>query len=167
MQSVRVRSGEVPVNQEGKRMGLTEQAPQVGTRDGADAAAALAAGRVLFAVKGIYGLSKHSIRLPLNERESIESGQICATADPDADPSCNLGVIDFERGLLTIRYGAQAIFPGLYQLLSEGRYDPGLLHPVRAVATDQCTLTPDYRAWRALGCLEFLPGSIWSGADGG
>ncbi len=148
-------------------MTLAEQRWEVGTREDAERAGALAAGRVLFAVKGIYGLSKHSIPLPLNERESIESGQICATADPDADPSCNLGVIDYERGVLTIRYGAQAIFPGLYELLSQGRYDPGLLHPVRAVATDQCTLTPDYRAWRALGCLEFLPGSIWSGADGG
>ena len=148
-------------------MRLADQTPEVGTREEADRAAALATGRVLFAVKGIYGLSKHSIRLPLNERESIDSGQICATADPDADPSCNLGVIDFERGALTIRYGAQAIFPGLLELLSQGRYDPGLLQPVRAVATDQCTLTPDYRAWRALGCLEFLPGSIWAGADGG
>src|SRR5688572_13601752 len=137
-------------------MKLAEQRLQVGTQEDTERAGALAAGRVLFAVKGIYGLSKHSIRLPLNERESIESGQICATADPDADPSCNLGVIDYERGVLTIRYGAQAIFPGLYELLSQGRYDPGLLHPVRAVATDQCTLTPDYRAWRALGCLEFL-----------
>jgi hypothetical protein len=148
-------------------MTLAGQASQVDTGEEAARAAAQAAGRVLFAVKGIYGLSKHSIRLPLNETEWIESGQICATADPDADPSCNLGVIDYERGALTIRYGAQAIFPGLYQLLTEGRYDPGLLHPIRAVATDQCTLTPDHRAWRALGCLEFLPGSIWSGADGG
>jgi hypothetical protein len=148
-------------------MTLAEQTPQAGAGVEGDGGRAQAAGRVLFAVKGIFGLSKHSIRLPLNESEWIESGQICATADPDADPSCNLGVIDFERGALTIRYGAQAIFPGLYALLSQGRYDPGLLHPIRAVATDQCTLTPDYRAWRALGCLEFLPGSIWSGADGG
>ncbi|MGH8972256.1 MAG: hypothetical protein ACRD0C_03535 [Acidimicrobiia bacterium] len=148
-------------------MTLAEQTPQAGARVEGDEGAAQAAGRVLFAVKGIFGLSKHSIRLPLNESEWIESGQICATADPDADPSCNLGVIDYERGVLTIRYGAQAIFPGLNELLSQGRYDPGLLHPIRAVATDQCTLTPDYRAWRALGCLEFLPGSIWSGADGG
>lgn len=126
-----------------------------------------AAQRVMFAVKGLYGLSPHSIRLPLNETEYIESGQICATADPDADPSCNVGVIDYDAGRLTVRYGAQAVFPGLFDLVVSGRHDPSLLHPVRAVATDECAVTDDFTGWRALGCLEFLPGSIWAGADGG
>src|SRR5437868_4242014 len=90
--------GGMPLKGEPIPMTLAGQAPQVDTGEEAARAAAQAAGRVLFAVKGIYGLSKHSIRLPLNETEWIESGQICATADPDADPSCNLGVIDYERG---------------------------------------------------------------------
>jgi len=123
--------------------------------------------QVMFAVRALYGLSEHSVRLPLNTTESIDSGQICATIDPDADPSCNLGVVDFDHGKLVVRYGVHAVFPGLNRLIVEGRHDPGLLHPVRAVATDDCTLTADRSGWRALGCVEFLTGSIWAGAHGG
>jgi hypothetical protein len=123
--------------------------------------------RVMFAVKALYGLSEHSVRLPLNATDSIDSGQICATIDPDADPSCNLGIIDYAHGKLVVRYGVHAVFPGLNRLIIEGRHDPSLLHPVRAVATDDCTLTADSSGWRALGCIDFLPGSIWSGAHGG
>jgi len=122
---------------------------------------------VTFGVKALYGLSKQSIPMPLNETEHIESGQVCLTIDPDADPSCNSGIVHYDEGKLTVRYGVQAVFPGLYRLITEGKYDRSLLNPVRAVATDECTLTPDYSGWRALGCLEFLPGSIWAGAAGG
>lgn len=122
--------------------------------------------QVMFRLRALYGLSPGSIRLPLNETESIDSGQICVTMDPDADPSCNLGIIDYGRGRLTVRYGGQLVFPGLYDLVTEGRHDPGLLHPVRGVATDECTLTPDLSGWHALGSLEFLPGSVWAGATG-
>jgi hypothetical protein len=123
--------------------------------------------RVVFGVRALYGLSRQSITLPLNERDSIESGQICITIDPDADPASNVGTIDFDAGKLKVRYGAQAVFPGLFTLVTEGKYSPSLLHPVRVVATDECTLTPDLSGWRALGCLDFLPGSIWAGATGG
>lgn len=122
---------------------------------------------VMFAVRALYGLSEHSVLLPLNETESIDSGQICATIDPDADPSCNLGIVDFAEGRLVVRYGIHAVFPGLNRLVVDGGYDPSLLHPVRAIATDDCTLTADSSGWRALGCIDFLPGSIWSGARGG
>lgn len=121
---------------------------------------------VMFRLRALYGLSPESIRLPLNETESIESGQICVTMDPDADPSCNLGMIDYDRQRLTVRYGGQLVFPGLYDLVLAGRHDPGLLHPVRGVATDDCTVTPDLTGWHALGSLEFLPGSVWAGATG-
>jgi hypothetical protein len=120
----------------------------------------------MFGLRALYGLSPSSIRLPLNERESIDSGQVCVTIDPDADPSCNVGLIDYERGKLTVRYGGQLVFPGLYELVTGGRFDPGLLHPVRGVATDDCTLTSDLSGWRADGRLQFLPGSIWAGAHG-
>lgn len=123
--------------------------------------------RVTFGVRGLYGLSHHSIRLPLNETEAIESGQVCVTVDPEADPSGNVGVIDYDECRLTVRYGVQAVFPGLYQLVTQHQYEPGLLNPVRAVATDECVLTADLSGWRALGCLDFLPGSIWAGAKGG
>jgi hypothetical protein len=123
--------------------------------------------QVMFALKALYGLSTHSVRLPLNETESIDSGQICATIDPDADPSCNKGIVDYSKGKLVVRYGVHAVFPGLNRLIVEGRHDPSLLHPIRAVATDDCTLSADAKGWRALGCLDFLPGSIWAGAHGG
>jgi hypothetical protein len=130
-------------------------------------AAAQSAERVIFSVKALYGLSRQSVQLPLSESESIESGQICITLDPDSDVTCNVGVIDYARGMTTVRYGAQAVFPGLYKLVHEGNHDPSLLNPVRVVATDQCSLTPDLAGWHALGCLDFLPGSVWAGATGG
>lgn len=123
--------------------------------------------RVAFKIQGLYGLSFAGMRMPLNKEEFIESGQVCVTIDPDADSSSNLGMVDFEQGKLRVKYGAQMVFPGLYKLVTTGRFHPSLLHPVRAVATDECTLTEDRSGWHALGCLDFLPGSIWAGASGG
>ena len=123
--------------------------------------------RVAFRLAGLYGLSPNSLRFPLSEREAIESGQVCVTLDAEADPAANIGMIDFERGTLTVRYGVQAVFPGLFELVTSGKYDPSLLNPVRGVATDECTLNEDHTGWRALGCLELLPGSLWAGAKGG
>jgi len=123
--------------------------------------------RVVFRVTGLYGLSRQSMRMPLNRTEAIDSGQVCVTLDPDADLASNIGVIDYGEGTLTVRYGVQAVFPGLFQLIRAGNHDPSLLNPVRAIATDECTLTADLSGFRALGCLEFLPGSIWAGTDGG
>jgi hypothetical protein len=130
-------------------------------------AAAADGDRVVFKVSALYGLSKVSVRLPLNEKESIESGQVCVTIDPDASPVTNLGVIDYAARELKVRYGAHMVFPGLYELVTTGRFDPALLRPVRATATDECRVSEDYRGWRALGCLDFLPGSLWAGASGG
>lgn len=123
--------------------------------------------RVMFRVVGLYGLSYNGMRMPLNDSESIESGQVCVTMDPDADPDSNIGIIDYEKGDLTVRYAAQLVFPGLYELITSGNHDPSLLNPVRAVATDKCTLNAELTGWRALGCLDFLPGSYWAGAEGG
>jgi hypothetical protein len=129
--------------------------------------------RVMFSVKALYGLSRRSVPMPLNRTESIESGQVCVTIDPEADPSGNIGVIDYTQGedcgpgRLKVRYAVQAVFPGLYDLITTGQHDPTLLYPVRLVATDDCTLTPDMSGWHALGCLDFLQGSVWAGATGG
>ena len=49
--------------------------------------------RVMFRVMALYGLSRQSIQMPLNESESIESGQICITLDPDAESGSNVGAI--------------------------------------------------------------------------
>jgi hypothetical protein len=122
---------------------------------------------VIFGLKGIYGLSKGSIAMPINERETIESGQIAISMDPDVDPSFNIGIMDYERLKLKVRYGVQMVFPGMWKMITEGKHDPSLLNPVRAMATDTCTVTEDLRGWHALGTLQFLPGSIWAGADGG
>jgi hypothetical protein len=125
------------------------------------------ADRVAFRIQGLYGLSLQGMQMPLNKDEYIESGQICVTMDPDADSFSNLGIVDFAQGKLRVKYGAQMVFPGLHNLVTTGRYHPSLLHPVRATATDECTLTEDRSGWHALGCLDFLPGSIWAGAAGG
>lgn len=122
---------------------------------------------VVFRVSALYGLSTHGISMPLNESESIESGQVCLMSDAEAEPSQNVGIVDFDRRKLKVRYAVQAVFPGLYRLISSGRHEPGLLNPIRATATDECSVSDDLRGWRALGCLEFLPGSLWAGAHGG
>lgn len=123
--------------------------------------------RLTFGVSDLYGLSRHGIRMPLGSGDSIESGQICITIDPDADPTQNVGMADFHDNKIVVRYGIQAVFPGLFELVSRGRYHPDLLNPVRATATDECTINEDRDGWRAFGCLEFLQGSLWAGAGGG
>jgi hypothetical protein len=123
--------------------------------------------RVVFRVSALYGLCPDGTTLPLAPGQTIDSGPVAVTTDLDADQSCNIGIIDFATNKLKIRYGVQAVFPALYDLVVAGKHDPGLLNPIRMVATDDCTLTPNLMGWRALGCLDFLPGSIWSGAAGG
>ena len=129
--------------------------------------AVLATRQTVFSVGALYGLSTHSIALPVNETESIESGQVCLMTDADSTIGDNIGVVDYARCKLKVRYSVQAVFPGLYRLITSKRFDPSLLNPIRATATDECSVTTDYSGWRALGCLEFLPGSLWAGAHGG
>jgi hypothetical protein len=122
---------------------------------------------LVFRVAGLYGLSKQSIKFPLGNGESIDSGQICLTLDPESPYEGNLGQIDYERLSLKVRYTAQLIFPGLYELVNKEKFDPSLLNPVRVTATDTCKVFDDLSGWHAVGCLEFLPGSIWAGTSGG
>ena len=123
--------------------------------------------RVTFGVTDLYGLSRHSIRMPLGNGESIESGQVCVTIDPDADATQNVGIADFRERRIVVRYGVQAVFPGLFRLVTQGKFEPDLLNPIRATATDECTINEEMTGWRAFGCLDFLPGSLWAGAQGG
>jgi hypothetical protein len=123
--------------------------------------------RVIFGVSGLYGLSRGSVQMPLSRTEKFDSGQVCLQGDADADPFRSIGFVEFSKMRLRVRYAIQAVFPGLYSLVTSGRYDASLLNPIRAEATDECTVLPDYNGWRALGCLEFLPGSLWAGAHGG
>ncbi|HEX6074498.1 MAG TPA: hypothetical protein VFZ32_04435 [Micromonosporaceae bacterium] len=124
--------------------------------------------QVLFRLAGLWGVSDaEGMRMPLNKEESIQSGQMCIMLDNESSADANLGVIDYDRQYLRVRYGVQAVFPNLYDLITEGRHDPSLLSPIRAVATDNCEVLPDFSGWRALGKLDFLPGSLWAGASGG
>jgi hypothetical protein len=123
--------------------------------------------RVVFRVAALYGISAEGMKMPLNPEESIDSGQVVLMLDPDMPPATNIGIVDFDQLALRVRYGVQAVFPGLHDLVLSGRHNPSLLAPVRAVATDDCTVEPDLSGWHAQGCLEFLPGSMWSGAKGG
>lgn len=123
--------------------------------------------KVVFRVAALYGLCHENVPLPVSETEKISSGPICVTGDPEADPSANVGILDLGQKSLRVRYGVQMVFPGLHELITSGKHDLGLLNPPRAVATDDCTLTPDMRGWHALGCMDFLPGSLWAGTSGG
>ncbi|MGH3157711.1 MAG: hypothetical protein ACRDNF_14195 [Streptosporangiaceae bacterium] len=123
--------------------------------------------RVVFRVEALYGISANGMKMPLNPEESIDSGQVVLMLDPEMPPATNIGIVDFDQLALRVRYGVQAVFPGLHELVLSGRHDPSLLAPVRAIATDDCTVEPDLSGWHAQGCLEFLPGSMWSGAKGG
>lgn len=123
--------------------------------------------KVIFRVAGLYGFSAESARFPLSATESIDSGPIALTLDPEAGSSGNVGMVDFDAMALRVTYHAHAIFPGIHKLVMSGKHDLSLLGPVRVVATDECRLTEDLTGWHALGCLDFLPGSLWAGASGG
>jgi hypothetical protein len=123
--------------------------------------------RVAFQVRSLYGFSDKSVKVPLGNGHSIDSGTVALTLDPEASADSNFGIIDFERMKLRVRYSVQLMFPGLYDLVQRREYDSNLLNPARAVATDDCELADDYSGWRALGRMDFLPGSLWSGAGGG
>lgn len=123
--------------------------------------------RVVFRLAGLYGISPAGMKMPLNSEESIDSGQIVLMLDPEISPAMNIGIADFDQLALRVRYGVQAVFPGLHELVLAGQHDHSLLAPVRATATDDCTMEPDLSGWHARGFLEFLPGSMWSGAKGG
>jgi hypothetical protein len=123
--------------------------------------------KVVFRVAGLYGISQHSVPFPLSRTESIESGIVSLTLDPESGASGNVGIMDFDKRYLRVRYNVHAVFPALHELVMSGKHDLSLLGPVRATATDECSVTEDYSGWRALGCMDFLPGSLWAGASGG
>jgi hypothetical protein len=123
--------------------------------------------RVVFRVAGLYGLSNESVPFPVSPTESVDSGLVSITLDPEAGAGGNVGIIDFDKCYMRVRYTIHAVFPGLHQLVMSGKHDLSLLGPVRATATDECAVTEDMTGWRALGCMDFLPGSLWAGASGG
>ncbi len=123
--------------------------------------------QILFRVTSLYGISKSGMELPINRSESIETGPITITLDPDSEKSCNLGIMNLQSGRMKVRYGTQAVFPALHQLLSQETEENALLNPPRAVSNNTCTLFDDGKGFVAQGVVEFLPGSLWSGTKGG
>ncbi|MGP4028725.1 hypothetical protein [Actinomadura sp. 3N407] len=123
--------------------------------------------KTVFRVAGLYGFCREGLPFPVSRTETIDSGPISISMDPESDSMTNLGVIDYENCYLRVRYSGHMIFPGIHELVTSGKHDLSLLGPVRATATDECIVEPDLSGWRALGTLDFLPGSIWAGAAGG
>src|ERR1700683_2947182 len=74
--------------------------------------------QVVFRLAGLYGISRESARVPLNETESIDSGPVTLMLDPDAPEGSNFGIVDFARKKLRVRYNVQLVFPGLYDLIT-------------------------------------------------
>lgn len=123
--------------------------------------------RVMVRIGGLYGLVREQVQVPVSPSKSVDSGPILITLDPEADASANVGVADFEKGTMRMRYGVQLVFGGLHSLVASGDYDRALLNPPRGVSITDAKINPDYSGWEAQSCLDFLPGSMWSGAGGG
>ena len=122
---------------------------------------------VLFRVTSLYGISESGMRLPINRAESIETGPITITLDPDTDKGCNLGIMNLDSDRMNVRYGIQAVFPALQRLLAEETQENALLNPPRAVSNNSCVLFDDGMGFSAQGGVEFLPDALWSGTKGG
>jgi len=150
----KVKSAEPPVSVSPEAVAARRRAPEPTTK-------------VAFQLKALYGFSNNSVKVPLGSDRFVDSGTVALTLDPEAAPDGNFGVIDFDRTKLRVRYSVQLMFPGLYDLVKSKEYDSSLLNPARAIATDDCEVSKDYSGWRALGRMDFLPGSLWSGAGGG
>jgi hypothetical protein len=138
-----------------------------GNAVGADRLEHELATRVMFRVSGMYGLGRTPIEIPISEHEFIDSGQIVTTLDPESDPSASVGVADFEAGTVRMRNGIQLVFVGLHDVVKSAKVDRPLLNPPRGLIVTDARINPDYSGWEAESCLDFLPGSLWSGAGGG
>lgn len=123
--------------------------------------------QVLFRVTSLYGISEAGMHLPVSRKETIDTGPVTITLDPDSDKGSNLGIMNLDSGRMNVRYGIQAVFPALQRLLAEEVQDNALLNPLRAVSSNSCVLFDDGMGFSAQGVVEFLPGSLWSGTKGG
>lgn len=123
--------------------------------------------RVMFRISGLSGLVREQPQIPVSPTETIDSGPVVMTLDPEADASGNLGVADFAACTIRMRNSLQFVFGGLYEVAKSGDYDRALLNPPRGISTSDAKINPDYSGWEAQTCLDFLPGSMWSGAGGG
>jgi len=125
------------------------------------------ADRLMFRMSGLWGFTRQSIQVPVSMTKSVDSGMAFMMLDPEADASANVGVADFQQNKIRMRYGVQLVFMGLHELGRSGEYDRSLLDPPRGISITDARINPDYAGWEAQSCVDFLPGSMWSGAGGG
>ncbi|MGN6664394.1 MAG: hypothetical protein ACTHK6_09370 [Solirubrobacterales bacterium] len=125
------------------------------------------ADRVMVRTSGFFAFVREAVQVPVSPTESIDSGAILMTLDPETDASSNVGVADFNENKMRMRNTIQLAFHGLRGLAVSGDYDRALLNPPRGVMITDARINPDYSGWEAQSCLDFLPGSMWSGAGGG
>ena len=123
--------------------------------------------RTMFRVTGMWGFSRKGIEIPVNATDRIDSGVVFGSLDPLADPTSNVGMVDFDRGGLKVRYGIQIVAPRIYDLVEAGDLEPFMLTPMRVVNIEDCVLDSDLRGWRAQGRTETLAGSPRLGIGGG
>ncbi len=123
--------------------------------------------RLMFRMSGLWGFTRQSIQVPVSMTKSVDSGTAFMMLDPEADASANVGVADFQQNKIRMRYGVQLVFSGLHELVRSGEYDRSLLDPPRGISITDARINPDYAGWEAQSCVNFLPGSMWSGAGGG
>jgi hypothetical protein len=123
--------------------------------------------RVMVRTSGFYAFAREPVQVPVSPTESIDSGAVLLTLDPESDASANVGVADFKENTMRMRNTIQATFHGLREVAASGEYDRSLLNPPRGIMFTDVKIDPDYSGWEAQSCLDFLPGSIWSGAGGG
>jgi hypothetical protein len=116
---------------------------------------------------GFFAFIRKPVQVPVSPTESIDSGAILMSLDPETDASSNVGVVDFKENKMRMRNTIQLAFHGLRELALSGDYDRALLNPPRGVMVTDARINPDYSGWEAQSCLDFLPGSMWSGAGGG
>lgn len=125
------------------------------------------ADRLMFRMAGLWGFTRQSIQVPVSTTKSVDSGTALMMLDPETDASANVGVADFKENKIRMRYGVQLVFTGLHELVKSGEYDRSLLDPPRGISITDARINPDYDGWEAQSCVDFLPGSMWSGAGGG
>jgi hypothetical protein len=123
--------------------------------------------RLMFRVTGLWGFNQENVSVPVSTTKSVDSGRALMMLDPETDASANVGVADFGENKIRMRYGVQLVFEGLHELVRSGEYDRSLLDPPRGIAITDARINPDYAGWEAQSCVDFLPGSVWSGAGGG
>lgn len=123
--------------------------------------------KVQFRVQDIWGFSKQGIEIPLGADQRLQSGEIAFLMDPHAPPEGNAGWVDFERGVLHVRYDVQAFSSTVFQLVRDAGLDPRLMEPVRLNHVEECILKEDLSGWYARGITKTAPDSLWHAAGSG